>query len=68
MRITRKHGECSDGTCPALYDTDDPELVGVQGAILTDVQALGDIGEIPAHESVVLLPRSLFESYVRGRP
>jgi hypothetical protein len=68
MRITRKHGECSDGTCPAVYDTDDPEIVGVQGAILTDVQALGDIGEIPAHESVVLLPRSLFESYVRGRP
>jgi hypothetical protein len=68
MRITRKHGECSDGTCPAVYDTDDPEMVGVQGAILTDAQALGDIGEIPAHESVVLLPRSLFESYVRGRP
>ena len=68
MRITRKHGECSDGTCPAVYDTDDPEMVGVQGAILTDVHALGDIGEIPAHESVVLLPRSLFESYVRGRP
>ena len=67
MRITRKHGECSDGTCPAVYDTDDPEMVGVQGAILTDAQALSDIGEIPAHESVVLLPRRLFESYARGR-
>ena len=54
--------------CPAVYDTDDPEMVGVQGAILTDAQALSDIGEIPAHESVVLLPRGLFESYVRGRP
>jgi len=68
MRITRKHGECSDGTCPAIYDTDDPEMVGVQGSVLTDTQALGDIGEIPAHESVVLLPRSLFESYSKGRP
>ncbi len=68
MRITRKHGECSDGTCPAVYDTDDPAMVGVQGAILTDAQALADIGEIPAHESVVLLPRSLFESYARERP
>ena len=68
MRITRKHGECSDGTCPAVYDTDDPEMVGVQGAIITDVQALGDIGEIPAHESVVLLPRSLFESYLKEHP
>ena len=51
MRITRKHGECSDGTCPAVYDTDDPEMVGVQGAILTDAQALGDIGEIPAQRA-----------------
>lgn len=68
MRITGKHGDCSDGTCPAIYDTDDPEMVGVQGTVLTDVQALSDIGEIPGHESVVLLPRSLFESYVRGRP
>jgi len=68
MRIIRKHGECSDGTCPAVYDTDDPEMVGVQGAILTDAQALSDIGEIPAHENVVLLPRSLFESYARERP
>jgi hypothetical protein len=68
MRITRKHGECSDGTCPAVYDTDDPAMVGVQGAILRDAQALADIGEIPAHENVVLLPRSLFESYARERP
>jgi len=67
MRITRKHGECSDGTCPAIYDTDDPEMVGVQGAILTDAEALHDVGEVPAHENVVLLPRSLFESYSRGR-
>jgi hypothetical protein len=68
MRITRKHGECSDGTCPAIYDTDDPELVGVQGTVLTDVQALDDVGEIPGHEGVVLLPRSLIESYLEGRP
>jgi hypothetical protein len=66
MRITRKHGVCSDGTCPAIYDTDDPELVAVQGSTLTDAQALSDLGELPGHESVVLLPRSLFESYSRG--
>jgi hypothetical protein len=68
VRITRKYGTCSDGTGPTIFDTDDPEIVGVQGTVLTDAQALADVGEIPEHESVVLLPRSLFESYLRGRP
>jgi hypothetical protein len=69
MRVTSTHGGggggCSDGTCPAIYDLDDPQLVAVQGATLTDRQALDDIGEIPAHETVVVLPRSLIESYAR---
>ena len=68
MRITRKYGDCSDGTCPALYDTDDPELIAVQGSTLTDAQALADIGQVPGHESVVLLPHSLFESYLKEHP
>ena len=63
MRITRTHRGCSDGTCPAIYDTDDPDVLAVQGATLTDAQALDDIGAVPGHETVVLLPRSLFESY-----
>ena len=65
VRITKKHGDCSDGTCPALYDTDDPALIAVQGTMLTDPQALADIGQVPGHEGVVLLPRSLFERYAR---
>jgi hypothetical protein len=68
VRITRKHDDCSDGTCPALYDTDDPAVIAVQGATLTDPQALADIGQVPGHESVVLLPRSLVERYARERP
>lgn len=65
MRITRKFDNCSDGTCPALYDTDDPAMIAVQGPRLADPQALADIGQVPGHESVVLLPRSLFEQYAR---
>jgi hypothetical protein len=69
MRITRKYdNECSDGTCPAIFDTDDPETVAFQGATLTDAQALRDVGQVPAHEGVVLLPRRLFESYLREHP
>lgn len=67
MRIIRKSGDgCSDGTCPALWDTDDPEIVAVQGSTLTDATALADIGEMPGHESVVLIPRRLLESYREG--
>jgi hypothetical protein len=69
MRITRKYdNECSDGTCPAIFDTDDPETVAFQGATLTDTQALRDVGQVPPHEGVVLLPRRLFESYLREHP
>ena len=68
MHITANHGNgCSDATCPAIYDTDDPEMIGVQGPILTDPQALGEIGQVPAHERVILLPRKLLEDYNRSR-
>lgn len=65
MRIIGKLGDdgCSDGTCPALWTTDDPELVAVQGATLIDPQALADVGEVPGHESLVIVPRSLLAGY-----
>jgi len=67
MRIIRNGagGGCSDGTCPEIYDTDDPAVIAVQGTVLTDARALADIGEVPGHESVVLIPRSLLEGYAR---
>lgn len=68
MRLTKKHGDCDDGTCPAMWDTDDPELVAIRGAVLTDAEALADAGPGAAHERVVLLPRSILESYRSGRP
>ena len=32
-RITRKISDCEDRTCPALWETDDPELTGIQGTL-----------------------------------
>jgi hypothetical protein len=63
MRLTRKLSGCDDGTCPAIWDTDDPQLVAVQGAILTDPQARVGLGPVPAHEQVVLVPRAILDSY-----
>jgi hypothetical protein len=68
MHITATHRRCSDGTCPAVHDTDDPALIAVQGSALTDPEARADLGVIPAHEVVVVvLPWSLLESYARER-
>jgi hypothetical protein len=65
VHFTRKHNGCNDGTCPAIWDTDDPAVVGVQGTIVTDSAALAELGSIPSHEQVVLLPRSLLVSYLK---
>ncbi len=67
MHITGTHRRCSDGTCPAIHDTDDPALIAVQGSALRDCEARADLGDIPAYEEVVVLPRSLLESYAKER-
>jgi hypothetical protein len=56
MRLTQVSG-CNDGTCPAVYATDRGTYV-VQGAIVTDVEALATVNP-PAHEALVEIPREL---------
>ena len=65
MQFTRRHGVCNDGTCPAIWDTDDPALVGVQGAV-TPVRPPGT--PVPPGEQVVLIPRELLDSYLKEFP
>ena len=68
MHIIGRHpAACNDGTCPAIYDLDHPGLIGVQGHILTDPQALREIGTIPEGEGVVVLPKDLLDGYRRVR-
>jgi len=50
-----------------VHDTNDPALIAVQGSALRDPQAWAGLGDIPAHEEVAVLPRSLLESYARER-
>ena len=66
MRITRKLAGCDDGTCPAVWETDDPAVIGVQGAELADAQALASAGPVPPGERVVLIPRALLEGLTKG--
>jgi hypothetical protein len=67
MRLTSSYGEgggvCTDDNCPAIRETDNPDLVVVQGAVLTDEEALSDAGSIPDHERLIVVPRSLIIGY-----
>ena len=58
MQLTRLRGDCPDVvTCPAVYATDRGTLA-VVGSTITDPDVLASLG-LPAHESVVEIPRSL---------
>ncbi len=67
MQFTRKHSGCNDGTCPAIWDTDDPDLIGVQGAAPHSASRWPPGVQVPPHEQVVLVPRDLLETYVKER-
>ena len=56
MQLRRIAG-CSGGTCPAVYETDRGTIV-VQGAIVTDPQALASV-DLPANEALVEVPMEL---------
>lgn len=64
MRLTLRAGTCEEGPCPTIYDTDDGRAA-VQGEILTDADALAQLRGMPAHETVVLVPRQLLAEYAR---
>lgn len=51
---------CPNGiSCPRVHDTDGDEVL-VQGTTVTDAGVLAELpGELPDHESVVAVPRSL---------
>lgn len=60
-QITRKlAGDCQGKNCPALWETDDPEWVGVQGTTT-------GADSVPADEGVVLVPASLLREWASGQ-
>lgn len=65
MRLIHRAGPCENGPCPNVFDTDDGELVAVQGAQLVDAAALAQLSQMPTHETVVLVPRALLLEYAK---
>ena len=67
MRLTRKlAGGCDNGPCPAVYETDDPGVLAVQGARPANGDDLAIAGPVPAHETLVLVPREMLEGLSHG--
>ncbi|MEU0520105.1 hypothetical protein [Streptosporangium sp. NPDC006007] len=53
------------GTCPAVYATDRNSYV-VQGKIVTDPDALGDVVNLADDETLVEIPKNLARFFSKG--
>src|SRR6266508_3242028 len=58
-----------EGQSPTLFATDrrDRKTYIAQGWVVTDPQALADVGPVPDGEAVVEIPADVLEFYVRDR-
>jgi hypothetical protein len=56
------------GESPTLFATDrsDRRTYIAQGWVVTDPEALADIGPVPAGEAVVEIPEDVLEFYLRN--
>jgi hypothetical protein len=54
--IRKLAGTCDDATCPAVWETSDPETVAIQGPHLAEPGVSMSEGE-----AVVLIPRTLLK-------
>jgi hypothetical protein len=65
-QLVHRAGSCEDGPCPNVFDvTGDgrEDMAAVQGATGTDPSVLAQLSRMPAHESLVLVPRRLLLEY-----
>ncbi|MFD0885241.1 hypothetical protein ACFQ08_11865 [Streptosporangium algeriense] len=62
MRLRFLGTNSEQGTCPAIYATDRDTFV-VQGRIVDDPKALGDVVNLGADETLVEIPRELVQFF-----
>jgi len=58
MKLRLVYSGSQGGGCPTVYETDQGDVV-VQGDLLTDTEAQGDLKDVLPGESAVLLPRKV---------
>lgn len=71
MKLTHRAGSCDNGPCPNVFDTDaqitpgaPSGLAAVQGQKTDDPEALAHLANMPANETIVLVPPELLVEYV----
>jgi hypothetical protein len=57
MKLRLVYSGSQGGGCPTVYESDRGDYVVVQGDLLTDPEALGQLKDVLPGESAVLLPR-----------
>jgi len=68
-RFLGKDPESDDGFSPTLFATDrtDRKTYIAQGWVVTDSQALADVGPIPPGEAIIEIPEDVLKFYARNR-
>ncbi len=66
-RFLGKDPASSDGESPTLFATDrtDRKTYIAQGWRVTDPEVLADVGEVPAHETIIEIPEDVIKMWVR---
>ncbi len=66
-RFLGKDPDSQVDNSPTLFATDRADRVTyiAQGWKVTDPQALGDIGPVPEHETLIEIPEDVLKMYVR---
>lgn len=52
---------CEEDECPKVWDDGDSYVI--QGWRITDPAVLAEVGEIPAHETVLRIPKRLMQFF-----
>jgi hypothetical protein len=66
-RFIGKDPESQEGQSPTLFATDrtDRKTYIAQGWVVTDPQALADVGPIPEGEAIIEIPEDVLKMYAR---
>lgn len=66
LRKVSEDSGCVDGSCPALWATEDAEAYVVQGYVIADPERLVQL-DLPEGETAVLVPAAMLEGYFRAQ-
>lgn len=68
-RLLGKDPDSQEGQSPSLFATDrtDRRTYIAQGWIVTDRQALADVGEVPPGEALIEIPEDVLRLYLHNQ-